>query len=884
MEISSKYNPKETEQKVLKRWLEDNIFHAIPTPKRKPFSIVIPPPNITGILHMGHALNNTIQDVLVRFKRMRGLEALWMPGTDHAGIATQNVVERELAKEGKKKEDIGRDKFLERLWLWKDDYGSTIIEQLKKIGASCDWERLRFTMDDAYSEAVKEVFISLYKKGLIYRSNYIINWCPRCKTALSDEEVSHKEIDGWLYYIRYPLKMPQEDKSYIVVATTRPETMLGDTAIAVNPNDQRYNWLKNTGIILPIVNRELRIIEDSMIDPEFGTGAVKVTPSHDPIDFILGKKYNLDFINIMNDDATLNEKVPAELIGMDRFEARENILSILRDKDLIEKKEPYCIKAGHCYRCYTIIEPRISLQWFVKMKPLAKKAIDVVKKDKIKFYPQRWQKVYLNWMNNIQDWCISRQIWWGHRLPVWQCNCQTDRNSKFAHQEQKAFIVSKDKPRKRCEKCDSEYEQVPDVLDTWFSSWLWPFATLGWPKKTKELSYFYPTDCLVTASEILFFWVARMIMAGLTFKKQIPFRDVIIHGTVRDQSGIKMSKSLGNTIDPLEIVEEFGADALRFSLVLLAASGSDIYLSKEKFLVGRNFANKIWNATRFILLKIKESDYIIKDFDFNLSDEIDRWIIIEFNRTLKDFSQYLDNYIFNEGTKTVYDFFWHYFCDWYIEIAKDRFTLDRAKILIFVLLNSIKILHPIMPFITEEIYSLIKDFTQIPLEKTIAISSWPEEHKINNQGVNTIDKLFKTIAAVRNIRTDLGLGQKKAALEVKTKSTHADSIWQTNLAWIKRLTLSENITFKQSIKRVLYDNNLWALNIDIQTEDIEIFLSSLKKRLAVLEDILNKTSERLNNKKFLTNATKETVQKEKEKFQNISEETNRLKKLKDAFN
>ncbi|MBP7088755.1 MAG: valine--tRNA ligase, partial [Candidatus Omnitrophica bacterium] len=848
-------------------------------PKKKPFVVVIPPPNVTGILHMGHALNNTIQDVLVRFKRMNGWEVLWMPGTDHAGIATQNVVERELAKEGKRKEDIGREKFLEKLWLWKDNYGSTIIEQLQRIGASCDWERLRFTMDDSYSEAVKDVFITLYKKGLIYRSNYIINWCPRCKTALSDEEVSHRELEGWLYYIRYPLKTPYGDKSYIVVATTRPETMLGDTAIAVNPRDERYNWLKNNNVILPIINRQLKIIEDEIVDPEFGTGVVKVTPSHDPVDFTLGKKYNLDFINIMNEDATLNEKVPSDLIGMDRFEARENILNILKDKDLIEKEEPYRVKAGHCYRCYTIIEPRISLQWFVKMKPLAKKAIEVVKKDKIKFYPQRWQKVYLNWMNNIQDWCISRQIWWGHRLPVWECECQAG----VTLQQQKSFIVSKTKPKKNCLRCNSEYKQHPDVLDTWFSSWLWPFATLGWPKKTKELSYFYPTNCLVTASEILFFWVARMIMAGLKFKKQIPFRDVIIHGTVRDQSGIKMSKSLGNTIDPLEIVGEFGADALRFSLVLLAASGSDIYLSKEKFLVGRNFANKIWNATRFILLKIKESDYSIKDFNFDLSDEIDRWILIEFNRTLKDFSQYLNNYIFNEGTKTIYDFFWHYFCDWYIEIAKDRFTLDRAKILIFVLLNSIKILHPLMPFITEEIYSLIKDFTQLSLEKTISISSWPKEYNINNPQIANIDKLFKTITAIRNIRVDLGLGQKKANLEVKIKSAQANNLWQTNLDWIKRLTLSENITFTIDTKRVLYDNNLWALDIDIPTEDLNNFLSSLKKRLLVLEGILDKTNKQLNNEKFLANATKEIVQKEKEKFKDISEELTRLKKLKDAF-
>jgi len=884
MEISTKYNPQETEGKILSKWLKNEFFRASVRSRRKPFSIVIPPPNITGILHMGHALNNTLQDVLIRYKRMRGFETLWMPGTDHAGIATQNVVERELAKDSLKKEAIGREKFLEKLWSWKETYGSTIIEQLKKIGASCDWSRMRFTMDESYREAVKEVFIRLFNKGLIYRGNYIINWCPRCKTALSDEEAARKELDGWLYYIRYPLKIPNNNKTYIIVATTRPETMLGDSAIAINPKDKRYLWLKKLTVSLPIVNRDLKIIEDEAIDPEFGTGIVKVTPAHDPIDFMLGKKYNLEFINIMQDDATLNENVPDNFIGMDRFEAREAIVNILRDKKLIEKEEPYKVNAGHCYRCHTVVEPRMSLQWFVKMKPLAKKAIRVVKEDKIKFYPERWKKVYLNWMDNIQDWCISRQIWWGHRLPVWECECQTGKNSKSIPQDQRPFVVSKTKPKRKCPKCNSEYKQHPDVLDTWFSSWLWPFATFGWPQKTPELRYFYPTNSLVTASEILFFWVARMIMAGIEFKKQIPFSNVIIHGTVRDAEGIKMSKSLGNTIDPLDIVNEFGADALRFSLMLLAASGSDVYLNREKFVVGRNFANKIWNATRFVLLKIKDNDYTVSDFKFTQLDEVDNWILKEFNETIEDVSYCLENYNFNEATKKVYDFFWHSLCDWYIEIAKDSFTFERAKVLIYLLLNSLKLLHPIMPFITEEIYAILKDFTKLSLGETIAIDTWPKKSKVDTRAGDEIEKLFNTITAVRNIKVDLGLNQEKVKLEVKVKSPRFQKLWQTNYTWIQRFTLSESIIFTSGLKRTLYENSIWALNLDIKTDDTGSFVASLGKRIDSLEIVLDKTQKRLNNDKFLKGAAKDIVQRENTKFKDISEELSRLKRLRDAFN
>ncbi len=634
-ELSKQYNPKETEDKWYTFWEEHGYFHASCKPDKKPYTIVIPPPNVTGILHMGHALNNTIQDILIRYHRMKGYEALWMPGTDHAGIATQNVVEKKLAKEGLKRQDLGRDKFIERVWQWREEYGSTIIKQLKKLGASCDWERIRFTMDEEYSKAVVEVFVRLYEKGLIYRGHRIINWCPRCQTALSDEEAPHHDIKGNLFYLRYPVKQDAGESSktldFVIVATTRPETMLGDTAVAVNPKDKRYKKIIGKTIILPLVGREIKIIADESVDMKFGTGCVKITPAHDPNDYITGKKHNLEFINVMHPDGRMNENA-GEYDGMDRFEAREVILEDLKEQGLLEKVEPHQLAAGHCYRCHTIIEPYLSKQWFVKMKPLSLPAIEAVKQGKITFYPKRWTKVYLNWMENIQDWCVSRQIWWGHRLPVYYCDaCRlspvTCHLSPVAgRQSEEGIVVSRTKPDK-CPRCGStELRQDEDVLDTWFSSWLWPFATFGWPvdlspvtghqstggpatgdRQTgdkNDLAYFYPTAALVTAPEIIFFWVARMIMAGFEFMGDIPFKDVYIHGTVRDVEGKKMSKSLGNIIDPLEIIAEYGTDALRFSLISITAQGQDVFLAKERFEQGRNFANKIWNAGRFITMNL----------------------------------------------------------------------------------------------------------------------------------------------------------------------------------------------------------------------------------------------------------------------------------------
>ncbi|UCC95014.1 MAG: valine--tRNA ligase [Candidatus Omnitrophota bacterium] len=901
MEIVRQYNPRDFEEKMYAYWLDSGVFEADANQGKNPFCVVIPPPNITGILHMGHALNNTIQDVLIRYKRMQGHESLWMPGTDHAGIATQNVVERQLAKEGLGKQDIGRDGFEKRLWKWYEEYGSTIIEQLKKLGASCDWKRTRFTMDEGYSEAVKEVFVKLYKKGLVYRGNYIINWCPRCTTALSDEEAARKEIDGWLYYIRYPVQHTKgkgqevrDEQKYIVVATTRPETMLGDTAVAINPKDKRYKWLKKAKVILPIMERQLPVVEDKAVDPEFGTGVVKVTPAHDPADFLMGKKHNLEFINIMHENAVLNENA-GEFAGMDRFEGRQAILEVLQEKGLIERKEPYKLSAGHCYRCHTVIEPRVSLQWFVRMKPLAKSAIEAVQKNKVKFYPVRWRKVYLNWMENIQDWCISRQIWWGHRIPVYYCtNCIEKKNQKSNIKNEKdeelskeGMIVAREKPEK-CPGCGSkEFIQDEDVLDTWFSSWLWPFATFGWPKvdttTKRDLEYFYPTDTLVTASEILFFWVARMVMAGLEFMNEIPFRDVLIHGTVRDARGIKMSKSLGNIIDPLEIIDKFGADSLRFSLMMLAASGSDVYLSDEKFLVGRNFCNKIWNATRFLLLKIKDNNVAVDNLHFELNSPIDQWVIKRLNQTIKNTTAHLENYRMNEAAKEVYEFFWHAFCDWYVEIVKDTFRANTAKVALYVLLNSLKLLHPFIPFITEAIFQLLKKSTSCSLDEGIARSSWPVEHstKFNEQDIAHLDSLLDTIRQIRNIKIDLGMGTKKVNLQVCSKKcTH---IWVKNRDWIMRLASLCGIETKEALERVLYANELWALNFTIGDIDTGSFIVSLEKKIKKLDDVSEKVSARLHNRNFLQNASPDTVEQEKAKYDELNTQLRRLKELRSAF-
>jgi len=888
-ELSTKYNPKEVEDRIYQFWQDNNLFSAKTNSKKNPFCIVIPPPNITGILHMGHALNNTIQDVFIRYKRLQGFEALWMPGTDHAGIATQNVVERQLSEEGKQRQDVGRDEFLKKLWAWKDEYGDTIIQQLKKIGASCDWSRTRFTMDKYYSEAVKEVFIRLYEKGLIYRGQYIINWCPRCQTALSDEEAQHKELKGALYHLRYPFK--DNPRKYVVVATTRPETMLGDTAVAVNPKDKRYKKLIGKILILPLIKREIKIIADSAVDAKFGTGCVKVTPAHDPNDFEIAKRHNLEFVNIMHPDGTLNNNA-GEFEGMDRFEARQAILEVLKEKKLLEKTEAHVHAVGHCYRCHTIVEPYLSKQWFVKMKPLARSAIEAVKKGKIKFIPNRWTKVYLNWMENIRDWCISRQIWWGHRLPVYYCKKCTEAgslNSKIKSQNLKmgeGIIVSREKPDK-CPKCGSvNLIQDEDVLDTWFSSWLWPFATFYWPKESEDLKYFYPTSVLVTAPEIIFFWVARMIMAGMEFMGDIPFKEVYIHGTVRDQSGVKMSKSLGNIIDPLEIIDNYGTDALRFSLIAITATGTDVYLSKEKFELGRNFANKIWNASRLVLMNLKEKGAEYDLCQIYQKEKLllpERWILSRLYGTIDRVNKAIDKYRLNEACNLLYEFFWHEFCDWYLEIIKEKFSDKDTQIIAYkVLEKSLRLLHPFMPFMTEEIWQRFS-----PDSGSIMIQKQPhlQEQMIDERAESQMQVVINLITAIRNVRANWSIDtSKKISVVLKISESKIRKRVEENVGIIERLAKIENLTIRKSVKPPKNSARGVVGKIDFYVPLVDVIDVSkekerIKGQINNQKQLLTQIDKRLKNKQFLKKAPKEVVLKERKKQEELKEKVGKLKKI-----
>ncbi|MBN1870076.1 MAG: valine--tRNA ligase [Candidatus Omnitrophica bacterium] len=869
-ELSTRFNFREIDDKWCVRWEMENLFHAQTDSGKEPYTIVIPPPNVTGILHMGHALNNTLQDIIIRYKRMKGFETLWMPGTDHAGIATQNVVEKQLAKEGKRRQDLSREDFLKRLWDWKKEYGDTIIRQLKKLGSSCDWPRTRFTMDDQYCNAVKEVFVRLYEKGLIYRGEYIINWCPRCHTALSDEEAEHHEIQGSLYYIRYPFK-DNPDKG-LTVATTRPETMLGDTAVAVNKKDKRYKDLIGKTLILPLMGREIAVISDELVDPAFGTGAVKVTPAHDPNDFEMGKRHNLEFINILHPDAVLNDQA-GDFEGMDRFEAREAVLEALREGKFLEKTEPHTHAVGHCYRCHTVVEPYLSRQWFVKMKPLAKPAIEAVKKGKIAFYPKRWTKVYMNWMESIRDWCISRQIWWGHRIPVWYCERQSCKP-----------IVSLTTPS-NCPQCGStNLKQDEDVLDTWFSSWLWPFATLGWPDKSKDLKYFYPTASLFTAPEIIFFWVARMIMAGLEFMGQIPFSDVYLHGTVRDTKGRKMSKSLGNAIDPLEIIEEYGADALRFSLII--NSGQDLFISKEKFEIGRNFANKIWNASRLIMMNASAVD---PSFDLSAIKNIkninlpSQWIVSRFFSTLKKVSLAIEQYRYSEAENSIYEFFWGDFCDWYLEIVKDQWDDPAIQNIAFKVLElSLKMIHPFMPFVTEEIWSQINEG-----KGSICHQPWPPVHKnlIDNAAEARMQTVIELVTSLRNLRSQWNIKpQEKIQCFFCSRSKEDLELLKShetilmNLAHMNGLTIDKKAVERKNTATVIVRMIKGAVPlghlINIKEEKSRILgqIGQQKKASVGL-------AARLKNKDFLKKAPKEVVDKEKARLESINTKIKELKKV-----
>ncbi len=852
--IEKTYEPGNVESRLYKKWCDNGYFHAEVDSKKEPYTIVIPPPNVTGQLHMGHALDETLQDILIRFKRMQGYNALWIPGTDHAGIATQIKVEEALRKEeGLTRYDLGREKFLERVWDWKKQYGDRIITQLKTLGSSCDWDRERFTMDEGCSKAVREVFVNLYDKGLIYRGNRIINWCPKCTTALSDAEVEYTEQDGNFWHIKYPVE--GEEGRFITIATTRPETMLGDTAIAVNPEDERYMDIIGKNVIIPLVNRAIPIVGDEHADKDFGTGAVKITPAHDPNDFEVGQRHNLPIIKVMNDDATIN-KLGGKYEGLDRYEARKAIVADLEAEGFLVKIEPHAHNVGCCYRCGTTVEPLTSDQWFVKMAPLAEEAIRVVKEGEVKFVPDRFSKTYLNWMENVHDWCISRQLWWGHRIPAFYCSdCGEMTVSK-------TDITT-------CPKCGGKVSQENDVLDTWFSSALWPFSTLGWPEKTPELEYFYPTATLVTGYDIIFFWVARMIFSGMEHMKQIPFKHVFIHGLVRDSQGRKMSKSLGNGVDPLEVIKEYGADALRFTLATGNAPGNDMRYYPERVEASRNFANKIWNAARFVLMNIDIEEVTLPD---NPKME-DKWILSRLNSTVKEVTDNLEKFELGIALQKLYDFVWDEFCDWYIELVKPRLygTDDESKknaekTLTYVLSNFLKLLHPFMPFVTEEIYC------SLPVsDETIVTSSWPTYTESLNfpKEEEEIGAVCEAIKAIRNLRTSMNVPpSRKAAMYIVTKNPalyEAGSVFFEKLAGAASVTVgdSDAIVPEGCVNAVAPGATIFMPTGElVDTEKERERLTKEKKRL---EGEIARVEKMLSNEGFVSRAPQKLIDEEKAK-------------------
>ena len=874
-ELAKAYNPKDFEDKWFSFWTKNDYFSARVNESKTPYTIVIPPPNVTAQLHMGHGLNNTIQDILIRWKRMCGLNALWVPGTDHAGIATQNVVEKKLHKENKTRHHFGRDEFVDEVWKWKEEYGSIIIDQLKKMGCSCDWQRERFTMDEGLSHAVREVFVRLYEDDLIYKGKYIVNWCPRCGTALSQEEAEHEDIDGFFFHIKYPVK---GEDSFIEVATTRPETMLGDTAVAVNPKDPRYKKLIGKMLILPLVNREIPVIADDHCKMDFGTGAVKVTPAHDPNDFLMGRRHHLEQINVMNPDGSMNEAAGDGYMGLDRFECRKQVVEDLEKAGLFIKKEAHQHSVGHCYRCNTVVEPYLSDQWFVRMKPLAEKAREVAENGKVTFYPEKWKKVYLHWMDNIEDWCISRQIWWGHRIPVWTCGDCGE------------IMVSRDELT-RCVKCESEsIVQDEDVLDTWFSSWLWPFSTLGWPGENEDLGHFYPTSVLSTAPEILFFWVARMIMAGLYFMGDVPFSEVYLHSTVRDKLGRKMSKSLGNGIDPLEVIEKHGADALRFTIVSLAPIGLDIKLGyddkQNDFLTGSRFANKIWNASRYILMNL--DDKLNRDLDSIDRDLADNWILSRLQDAIQSVIKGFNSYKFNDAAMALYDFIWHDFCDWYVELSKiklygnsDRQKESATTILIFVLSEALKLLHPIMPYITEEIWQ------KLPHEgDSIMIAPFPEIRKElqHDEAAKNMALIQELVYNIRNIRGEMNIApEKKVHIVIQTENDQLSKLFGDYEPYILMLgkVLSVKITESYAADSRSASSVGTGYELYVPLEgliDLNVERQRIEKDMAKAEKEMEKASKKLSNDKFLTNAAQDVVDKEKEKLAQAKDSLEKLKK------
>lgn len=871
-EILSVYNPKIVEEKWYKFWLEKDYFKAKNIfDKKNNYSIVIPPPNVTGSLHLGHALNNTLQDILIRWKKMEGYNTLWLPGTDHAGIATQNVVEKEIAKEGKSRYDLGREKFLERVWEWKEKYGNNIINQLKRLGFSCDWSRLRFTLDEGLSKAVKEVFVQLYKEGLIYRENYVINWCPRCQTALADIEVESVEEETNIYYIDYPLKDSEE---VITVATVRPETMLGDTAVAVHPDDERYKKFIGKTAILPLIDRELPIIADSYVDPEFGTGAVKITPAHDLNDFELGKRHRLQVINLLNNDGTMNEQA-GKFKGLTMAECREKVLNSLREKGYLNKIENYQHSMGHCYRCGTIIEPYLSKQWFVKIKELAQPAISAVEEGKIEFIPSHWTKVYYEWMRNIKDWCISRQLWWGHRIPAWYCQDCSE-------------VMVELEPPKFCQKCNGHnLVQDPDVLDTWFSSALWPFSTLGWPVETDDLKCFYPTSVLVTGFDIIFFWVARMIMMGLKFRGDMPFKQVYINPLIRDVEGKKMSKSKGNVIDPLTVIDEYGSDTLRITLASLTIQGNYICLSEERIKGFRNFSNKIWNVSRFSIMNLVDFDINKLNKDNLKMTLADNWIISRLNEAIKKSTDYLNEYRFGEAAKTIYEFIWSEFCDWYVEFIKpklyqkdDKIQRQTAQyILWYVLENTLRLLHPFMPFITEEVWQ------KIPHQgDSIMISPWPlyKEEYQDEDADKKMSKIMNIIKTIRNIKSDMDIPY-STKIDLYLNITEKDKIEliRENINYIKAMLKTNLLEIGIDIKKPAHSATgvLEGVEIFIPLKDIINIpeeIARLEKRLNRIKNKLNTIFKKINNEDFLSKAPEEVIKKERNKADDLRDISQKL--------
>ena len=857
---SNTYNPALFEDKWYNFWLEKKYFHAdekrVLKGEKPKFSVVLPPPNVTGVLHVGHALNSTLQDVICRWKRMKGFEVCWIPGTDHAGIATQWVVERELAKEGLTRHDVGREKFLERVWKWKEQYGNRIINQLKKLGTSCDWDRERFTMDEGFSKAVRRAFVTLYKEGLIYRGKRLINWCPRCHTALSDLEVEHEEEQGNLWYIRYPV-VGEDD--YIVVATTRPETMLGDVAVAVNPDDERYKHLVGKKVLLPIVNREIPIIADEYVDPEFGTGAVKITPAHDFNDFEVAQRHNLPAIQIMDDWGRITVE---PFKGMDRFEAREAIVAMLKEEEFLEKVEPHVHAVGHCYRCKTVVEPYLSDQWFVKTKPLAEKAIEAVKTGEIRFIPKQWENTFFDWMYNIKDWCISRQIWWGHRIPAWYCK-------ECGH-----INVSEEAPEK-CENCGStNLYQDEDVLDTWFSSAMWPFGTLDWPEETDDLKAFYPTDLLVTGFDIIFFWVSRMMMMGYHFMGEKPFSDVYVHALVRDEKGQKMSKTKGNVIDPLEMVEKYGADTLRFTLAALAAQGRDIRLS-EKIIEGyRHFANKIWNIAKFIFSALENVEM---KGSVAYAPE-DRWILSKLADTIETVDKELENYRFNDAAKAIYQFLWSEFADWYIEFSKQRIYKGNEEekrtavhVLVTVLRDAMKLLHPIMPFLTEEIYQKLPNRDA----ESIVIATWPSPEYRFKKDEERVEIVKEIIRGIRNVKAELNIPP-STPVEVFVRSDN-DKLMETigkMAASIRQLAKVSEIHSTSEAPSGCVSFFLPGIEVYVKVGeliDVESEISRIMKKLKSIEKDIQKLEKKLANENFLKKAPKEVVEKNRAELEELKE-------------